>query len=309
MTRINPRVFRSLCVAAAFVVVGTARVARAQDDHEPDESAGADAAALDRFVAIKLQRQALILERAEQQHRRSRDEIKGRLDALLSSRLTVLKHRCRLSEAQLRKLAVAGQFDIRRLMDESDKTAHLAQRAIVQPHDAVRVWVLGVAVGDDPTEDSFGEGSLFFKTLRHTLGREQVQRYEQACAEKVRLRYQGALERGANSMRRILDLSRAQVEALVELVVRETRPPKRYGYAQASDLDLFLVQMARLPDETVRPLLNDTQWRRLCQWTAEFNDSAGGADHLRRIGFIFDDAPSERKSVPETETKPKQPEE
>jgi hypothetical protein len=107
-------------VATALVVAGTGCFARAQDDHEPDENAEAVLPEVARLVEGNAQRQALIQQRAEQQLQRQRDKLKEILDNLLLSRLDELKRSCRLSEAQVRKLTVAGRIDINRLFDRGD---------------------------------------------------------------------------------------------------------------------------------------------------------------------------------------------
>jgi hypothetical protein len=296
---------RLLFVAVALAGCASVRVARAQNDHEPEENAVADPAAVRQLAVVEARRLAILQNQAVDQQLK-RHQLNASLDALLSRRLDELKSSCRLSEAQLKKLTVAGHGDIKRLMDEWDANARVAQRAMMGRRVVVKLAIGGADTGDDASEDSFGEGSLFSKTARTALDREQAQRYEQALAGQRRERYEWALLQGANSIRANLDLSAGQAEALVDLIVRETPPPKRYG--RAPDFHLFLFQVARLPEATVRPLLNDSERRRLSRWTAPFKESAGGAEMLRREGFIFDDTSLERKSVPGNEPKPKKPE-
>jgi hypothetical protein len=305
MTLIHPLPGRLFLVAVALAAGATGRVARAQDDHEPEDNAAVDPFVATRVAANEARLFAVMQNQAEQRLLQ-RDQLKARLDAMLSRQLDDLKSSCRLSEAQIKKARVAGHGDIKRLMDARDATARAAQRPNIQGHVVIKLAIGGAPVVNDVSEDSFGEGSLFSKMLRKTLDREQAQRYEQALAKQNRQRYEWALLRGANSIQTSLDLSGAQAEELVALIVRETRPPKRYG--RAPDLHLLLFQIARLPEATVRPLLTHEQGRRLRMWTAAFKDEEGGEESLTRDGFIFDDTALERRSVPETEPKPNKPE-
>jgi len=175
----------------------------------------------------------------------------------------------------------------------------------IQAFDLFRPLVERNVHASGMEEGILGSGSLLAKTLRRTLDSEQAQRYEQALAEKSHLEYRNAITRGGKVWGARVGLSWRQAQALVGLLMRETRPPKRYGRASSSDL--FLLQIARLPEASVKAMLDETRWQRLSEWTARLKDGVDEAG-LKRDGFIPDDTPIKRPAAPDPETKPKQPE-
>jgi hypothetical protein len=310
MTSIPHPIARLLLVATSLAAAGTGRLARAQDDHEPEENAEA-AAAVAHIAESDVQRLVLIEKRAEHQLQRRRNDLTEILEALLSSRLDGLKQSCRLSEAQVKKLRVAGKVDIKRLMERGDDHIRRTLGANFPPNDPIQAFDLFRPLvernvhASGMEEGILGSGSLLAKTLRRTLDSEQAQRYEQALAEKSHLEYRNAITRGGKVWGARVGLSRRQAQALVGLLMRETRPPKRYGRASSSDL--FLLQIARLPEASVKAMLDETRWQRLSEWTARLKDGVDEAG-LKRDGFIPDDTPIKRPAAPDPETKPKQPE-
>ncbi len=147
-----------------------------------------------------------------------------------------------------------------------------------------------------PCADGFlGDPSFFGKTLTRTLNPEQAARYEQSLAESRRLQYEGIVWRAVRSLRANLVLSDRQETELAELLLKETRPPKKFG--RRSDFALVLFQISRLPDSAVRPIFDEGQWKTLCHWESAYARGSRALEVLRRNGFIFDDQPEVARPV------------
>jgi hypothetical protein len=299
MISINRPPVRLLLVAAVLAAAGTERLARAQDDDEPAANALAN-----RERELGELRAALIQKQHEHQLEVQRDRHKARFERLLSSRLDELKESCQLTEAQVQKLTVAGNGEIKRFMDRWDQIAGKtagSRQDLNELHERLQKTN---ALTNEINTDFLGEGSFFSKTLLRTLDQKQAASYEKARIESTRLAYERAVSRAFESMRNRLHLSNEQVEQLVQLLVRETRPPRRFGRAPGMALVLF--QMSRLPEDTIKPILDEAQWRGLRRLITAYKNGAGAEEVLKRNGFIFDEGPADsRPVVPDAAMKPK----
>jgi hypothetical protein len=118
----------------------------------------------------------------------------------------------------------------------------------------------------------FGEDSLFFKTL-----------------VKNDLRYTLSVARAVEALQGNIGLKDHQRTELLELIIRETRPPRTYG--NASELAFVLFQASRISVDKLRRILNESQWREMSRWMTTYEQGAGSEAVLRRNGFVFDDEP------------------
>jgi flagellar hook-basal body complex protein FliE len=100
-----------------------------------------------------------------------------RFDALLKSRIDEIDGNCRLSEEQKQKLQLMGCGDIKQIFDSFDK----AKRQFnllnndMQKLREIRPLVEPIQMAQ---HSLFQDGSLFAKSLRHTLTEEQFARYK-----------------------------------------------------------------------------------------------------------------------------------
>jgi hypothetical protein len=316
MSPIGPHVLRSFCIAIALAAAaGTGRCACAQDDHEPEEDAAAAAApgvpalagvaplAAARIAEIDAQQQALLERRDYERFEQLRDLRKATLDRVLSRRLDAITRSCQLTDAQIKKLKAAGHVDIKRFIDRWEPVARRlasSQRRISERETLMFQWR---TLQIEQQRVVVGEDSLFSKTLRRTLEPEQAVRWEQALAAETRPSYATTVSRAVGTLRRNLRLSTPQAENLERLLLKETRPPRRFG--NASDMALVMFQLSRLPEETIKPIFDEDQWLRMSHWMEVYKEGAGGEAVLKRHGFIFEDTPARGPAVREFWTKPR----
>jgi hypothetical protein len=80
-----------------------------------------------------------------------------------------------------------------------------------------------------------------------------------------------------------LRLTTEQHRQLEQLLIKETRPPRRFG-----EYDYYgvLFQVSRLPEQSVRPILDDFQWGKLSLQLAE---AIRLEQTLKEGGFVPED--------------------
>jgi hypothetical protein len=110
-----------------------------------------------------------------------------------------------------------------------------------------------------------GAGSLFAKTFRKTLDAEHLARYDAVVKERDLLRYRAKVGLAVAGLDRSVGLTAEQRRRLTELLLAETRPPRRAGQL---DLQVVLYQLAHLDEAKVRPIFHEAQWNAVKQQLA-----------------------------------------
>ena len=222
---------------------------------------------------------------------RARDQLEMRL----ARRLLDLGAECHLTEAQTKKLQLAGRGDIKRFMDRVNRIARVMEdpRSSVDDLRTARLEMNDLDSRASPR--IFDDDSLLYKTLGSTLKPDQAAAREKALRERNAVRYRRAVVVAMLSMKANLGMNDDQCTRLAALLVQETRPPRKFG--NATDVALVHFQASRIPEAKIRPIFDDAQWRMLSRWTAVYNRGEMGEDVLKRRGFVFDDPPA--ASVPD----------
>ena len=209
------------------------------------------------------------------------------LEHVLSDRLVDLKDQCDLTEPQVKKLDLAGKGDIKRFADRMASLRRKIDDPAASEDDLHAVFSecdkLKVALD----AGLFGEGSLLSKALARTLSPEQAVHREQTLAQRKLERYERLVWSAAKSLQGNMGLRDSQTEQLVHQILARTRPPKKFG--QVFEFALVLFQLSRIPEDTIRPIFDDRQWRALEGWLAPYRARDGGAKVLEQDGFVFED--------------------
>src|SRR5262249_23078167 len=106
----------------------------------------------------------------------------------------------------------------------------------------------------------FNEDSLFEKTLNSVLTQEQNAPRMQLEAERRKFRYQAQIGIALAVLENALPLVDEQRQAITKLLEENTEPPKRFSQY---DYYYVLLQMAKMPEEKLKGIFDDTQWRML----------------------------------------------
>ena len=204
----------------------------------------------------------------------------------LKLKLDELVRVCELTEAQQKKLMLAASGDMKRFFDDVEV---LRKKFLAVKNDQnafQNIWQEISPLQIRQSAGLFGETSLYAKTLRRTLTDEQQVRYRIVVEERNRFRYRAAIDVSLVTLGNSAGLRPEQHEALLKLLIEETRPPNLFGQ---NDNYAVMYRLAMLPAQKVRPLVDERQWKLLQQ---QLNQARGLEAHLAQNGVI--DAPPDK---------------
>jgi hypothetical protein len=205
---------------------------------------------------------------------------RNKLESLLTLQVDDVGRACHLSELQRRKLILAGKGDIKRFLDKVDEKRKKFDKVKSDQNKVGEIYQelqpLQVALNSG----LFNEGSIFAKTLRTSLASDQAARYERIVSEKRQFRYRAKVELAVAQLEQSVGFSDAQRRGLVEVILRETKPPARYGQY---DYWVVMYQAGRIPESRIRPIFDDQQWAFLKR---QLDQMRGMGHWLRNAGMI-----------------------
>ncbi len=88
-------------------------------------------------------------------------------------------------------------------------------------------------------------------------------------------------------------LHRRPAPAALKLLKEETKPPRKLG---ENDYYVVLYQLSRIPEEKIKPVFDDIQWRFLKR---QLDQGRGMGMFLKQNGFIPDEAGPRRRNRPQ----------
>ncbi|HUG68252.1 MAG TPA: hypothetical protein VMM76_10905 [Pirellulaceae bacterium] len=189
-----------------------------------------------------------------------------RIESLLSLKVAAINRVCDLTEDQVAKLELAGQGDIKRFSDDV-----AVVRAKFMKVRRNRNAINNIFQEIQPLQARlhaglFEQTSFFQKVLKRLLTDEQSSRYEQADWERTQYRYNAKLSLVVTMMERTMPLRAEQREQFIQVLKEETKPPKAFGQY---DYYFVLYQLAEIPDQKLKPIFDEAQWKVLKQFAAQ----------------------------------------
>jgi hypothetical protein len=175
------------------------------------------------------------------------------LDETLMTKVDEMSRAAGLSETQTRKLLLAGRGDIRRFRDRVDEVIARCRATsnatdILQEVQRLRSAYRG---------GLFAYDSLFAKTSIAILTPEQTARVREIPV----IRFRNGMAAGVGMWSIFLELRDEQRVQLVELVLKNARPPRVFAVqTKWAFHNLVLVQLSRIPAKQLQPLFNRDQW-------------------------------------------------
>jgi hypothetical protein len=207
-----------------------------------------------------------------------------RLDSQLAVKINEIDGACKLTDQQAKKLRLAGRGDIKRFFDGYEK---VKQKFRSLNNDVQRLQ--DVMPDINPLRASlqaglFDNDSLLTKSLRNTLTAEQFERYDAVVRERRAYRHRATVERAVAMIEQQgAPLRAAQRRDLITLLMNETRPSRAPGQY---DFYLVMIQLGRLPEEKMKPLLSETQWKVLTRLVDRYRQVEPA---LRQQGLLADE--------------------
>jgi hypothetical protein len=211
------------------------------------------------------------------------------LKSEVAGRLARLDRTCKLSDAQRHKIELAAQGDIARFQSS---LAPLHDELVGKKFDQ---QVMGdIFQKIQPYQQRFQRGvldssSLFQKVMVSTLDADQRQAYDRDVTEQVRFQYRASLKLFVASLDEAAPMLDEQRAALIALLMKSTRPPRRwdkqYGWT-------YVLNQAATCFNEVSHILDKAQLRCFNNMVRQAN---GMATNLIGAGM----APSEEPLAPE----------
>lgn len=254
--RIRSEVLLIGCLLAAGICF-PCPVALALDDEEIASPAAADAGQQGDF------HNTLAPENVERwifQSCGTEAKARERFDFQLRRQLEELARVGGITADQQAKLRLAAGVDISRFFADVDVVRQHVLKVKQDQEGLQAIWQEIQPLQRRLTAGVYDGRSFFAKSLRQVLSAEQEQAQRQLAAERTRYRYRAMLEVALLELDDDLALTAEQHKAVVNLALEGTRPPLVFGVYDSMFAGL---QIARLPQEKLRPLFNDRQWQRL----------------------------------------------
>ena len=279
----RPKVRQLARLLVFMIVLATAHwgaSARAQDDDEPEQNQNAQAAVMLRAVAAQ---QMANVEQVDQWifgRFGGSGGARAKLDSSLKLRIEDLDRACEISDLQKKKLLLAGRGDIKRFFDKIEDVKRKFQNGQNDPN--ANIWQDIQPLQVELNTGLFGDDSIFKKTIKRTLDGDQISRYDSSQRERTMVRYKATIEWFVVHLDKGLGFSDDQRQKFVELLVNESRPPRKFGQG---DYWYLMLQTARVPESRIKPIFDVPQWRLLSR---QFAQAKGMEPWLKSNGVIPD---------------------
>jgi len=189
---------------------------------------------------------------------------------------------CELTDAQKKKLQLAGRGDIKRFFDSYEEIKKKFQSLKHDRQKVNQIWQDIQPLQSTMKAGLFHLDSFLYKSLRNTLTDDQFTRYAAIASNRRKLHHRAKIELTIVMLEEGIPLRDEQRQKLITLLVNETKPPRKSGQY---DYYAIMFHLSRLPKEKVKPLLDDVQWKVLNRQL----DQARGMEHwLRKAGHLAD---------------------
>ena len=201
-----------------------------------------------------------------------------RMDSALATEIELVDRTCSLTDAQKKKLRLAGRGDIHQFFSRVSELRPKLTSAPLNQQEYVKLMAELQPLRMTPQSTTFSESSLFHKTLRRVLTDEQRIRYRAFEREQQVKMVESVLmnwDRAANGVKLSADNRRKFVDVLVE---HGHLPPARCPYIHY----IVLLEAGRL-EEQLKPLLTEENWGKL---QTQITQARSVEPQLRRMGHL-----------------------
>lgn len=208
------------------------------------------------------------------------------IDSLLAMQIDEIDRACGLTDAQKKKLRLAGTGDVKRIFDAYEEKKRKFQGLKNDQNRINEIFQEIQPLQTTINAGPFGDDSIFAKTIGRALDGPQAERYEKVSREKRAYRYRARVELAVNMLDGYVGMSADQRHRLTAVLVEETRPPKKFG---RYDYQCVIFQASGLPEARLRPIFDDAQWRRVRR---QLDGVKGLGMYLKNNGFLPDAGPA-----------------
>ncbi len=224
---------------------------------------------------------------------RTPEDARRRLDSVLALQVVDIDKTCQLTPEQKHKVELMGRGDIKRFFDQYESIKAKFQflrndrQNLTELSQDTRPLQMALQAG------LFHDDSLLRKSLSHTLTNEQFERYDAIARERRKSRHLATIASLVNLLQRAGPFTDAKRKEFVALLAKEIQPNRRpgpYGFY------VLLGQMGQIPEEKLKPLLDDKQWQLLNQYRDQYQAME---PILRKAGYLPpEDEEAEKPNAP-----------
>jgi hypothetical protein len=212
---------------------------------------------------------------------------RDQLDSLLMLSVGEVERSCNLSEAQRKKLLLAGHGDIKHFMDRVAEARRVFDLLRRDQNNINEIYQETVPLSTTLRAGLFGSDSFFSKTIGTTLEPEQEARYRKSILEKNQFRYRAKVRLAINNLDNAIGFSGEERQRLTDLVLEETKPPIKP--AGQYETQVVLLKIARIPEAKIRPIFDEARWKLLIP---QFQQARGMEAFLKTQGFLDEPEPA-----------------
>jgi hypothetical protein len=211
-----------------------------------------------------------------------RNSVAGRkrLESLLALQIDQVDRTCALTDAQKKKLQLAGQGDIKRFFNRVEEKRKKFQLVKNDQNKVGEIFQEIQPLQNNLNTGLYGDGSLFVKTLKRTLDADQAAKFDKVQRDKKMFRYRAKIDLAVTMLDRSVGLKAEQRRKLAKLLLEETQPPEKFGQW---DYYVVLLQAAELPQDKLKPLFDEVQWKLM---TRQLDQAKGMKQFLQQNGFL-----------------------
>ncbi len=171
---------------------------------------------------------------------------RNRLDSALVVHLEAIDRASQLTDAQRKKLQLAGRGDIKRFFDRYETVKQKFHLVKDDQQKMQQIWQDISPLQMSLQAGLFDGDSLFYKSLHNTLTSEQRTRYDAVERERREFSHRASIVQAVATWEQSIPLRDAQRRELITLLSDQTKPPRKlgpYGYI------LIMFQLSQLPEE------------------------------------------------------------
>ncbi len=273
MTRLRCGFIAMLAFSLLFALTPTLARADNEEDESPEEMLDVNAQAFempenqfDQWVFQNLQ---------------TATAARSKLEKMLTLQSEDVHRACELTEAQARKLQLAGRGDIKRFFE---KVEVVRQKFLLVRKDQQRfndIWQDIQPLQTVFADGLFSDGSIFRKTLKNTLDERQYEHYAKLQRERNLFRYRAKVELVVAMLENAVPMRDEQRQKLITFIIDETPTPHRFGQW---DYYLVMWNLSKIPETKLKPLFDATQWKALAPQLAQ---GRGMEQWLKQSGALL----------------------
>lgn len=189
-----------------------------------------------------------------------------RIESQLTLQVEAINRVCGLTDDQVAKLQLAGQGDLKRFLSEVAVVRKKFMKVRRNRNAFNEIWQDIQPLQTKMNAGLFSEASFFRKVVNRTLNDEQSSLYDEAEWERRRFRYHAKLALVVTMMENSMPLRAKQRDEFIKVLKDETQPPKAFGQY---DYYVVVYQLSKIPDEKLKPIFDEAQWKVLKQHVAQ----------------------------------------